>query len=85
LQWLQDSNQINWEILNNIRRETSRQFKGGKGEYVEEKITEFTTHSKNKNIKELYIGINESKMCYQRRANLVKDENGDLLYLGNTK
>jgi hypothetical protein len=33
----------------------------------------------NKNIKDLYKGINELKSGYQPRSNLVKDENGDLL------
>jgi hypothetical protein len=36
-------------------------------------------NSKNKNIRDMYRGINEFKMCYQTRSNLVKDENGDLL------
>jgi hypothetical protein len=37
------------------------------------------TYSKNKNIRDLYRGINELKKDYQSRTNLVKDENGDLL------
>jgi hypothetical protein len=37
------------------------------------------TNSKNKNIRDLYRGINEFKRDYQPRNNLVKDENGDLL------
>jgi hypothetical protein len=32
-----------------------------------------------KNIRDLYRGINGFKRGYQRRNNLVKDENGDLL------
>jgi hypothetical protein len=36
-------------------------------------------NSKNKNIKDLYRGLNEFKRIYQPRSNLVKDENGDLL------
>jgi hypothetical protein len=35
--------------------------------------------SKNKNIGDLYRGMNEFKRSYQPRNNLVKDENGDLL------
>jgi hypothetical protein len=35
--------------------------------------------SKNKNIRNLYRGINEGKRGYQRRSNLVQDENGVLL------
>jgi hypothetical protein len=33
----------------------------------------------NKNIRDLYRAINESKWGYETRSNLVKDENGDLL------
>jgi hypothetical protein len=36
-------------------------------------------NSKNKNIRDLYRGINEFKRSYQPHSNLVKDENGDLL------
>jgi hypothetical protein len=36
-------------------------------------------NSKNKNIRDLYRGINEFKRGYQPRSNLVKDESGDLL------
>jgi hypothetical protein len=39
----------------------------------------YTTNSKNKNIRDLYRGINKFKKGYQPRSNLVKDENGDLL------
>jgi hypothetical protein len=35
--------------------------------------------SKNKNIRDLYRGINEFKKGCQPRTNLVKDEGGDLL------
>jgi hypothetical protein len=36
-------------------------------------------NSKNKNIRDLFRGINEFKRGYQPRSNLIKDENGDLL------
>jgi hypothetical protein len=36
-------------------------------------------HNINKNIRDLYRGINEFKRGYQPRNNLVKDENGDVL------
>ncbi|PNF23216.1 hypothetical protein B7P43_G02735 [Cryptotermes secundus] len=36
-------------------------------------------NSKNKNIRDLYRGINDFKRGYQPSSNLVKDENGDLL------
>jgi hypothetical protein len=42
-------------------------------------ISELATNSKNKNIRNLYRGINEFKRGYQPRSNLIKDENGDRL------
>jgi hypothetical protein len=36
-------------------------------------------NSKNKNIRDLYRGINELNRGYRPRKNLVKDENSDLL------
>jgi hypothetical protein len=59
--------------LNNTRRENSRHFRN------RDKIDELATNSKNKNIRNLYRGINYFKKGYQTRSNLVKDENGDLL------
>jgi hypothetical protein len=50
-----------------------------KSEYVKGKINELAMNSKNKNIRDLYRGINEFKRGYQPRSNLVKDENGDML------
>jgi hypothetical protein len=44
-----------------------------------DKISELATNNKNKNIRDLYRGINEFMKGYQPRTNLVKDENGDLL------
>jgi hypothetical protein len=43
------------------------------------KINELETNSKNKNIRDLYRGINEFKKGYQPRTKMVKAENGDLL------
>jgi hypothetical protein len=51
---------------------------------VKGKINEIATNSKNKNIRDLYRGINESKRSYQPRSNFIKDENGDLLADSNT-
>jgi hypothetical protein len=71
--------------MDNVRREASRNFstkkkKGGVGvEYLENKINELETNSKNMNIRDLYRGINEFKKGYQPRTNMVKEENGDLL------
>jgi hypothetical protein len=40
---------------------------------------EVEINSKNKNIRELYRGINYFKKGYQPRTNIVKDEKGDLV------
>jgi hypothetical protein len=48
-------------------------------EYLKDKINELAMNSKNKNIRDLYRGINGFKRGYQPRNSLVKDENGDLL------
>jgi hypothetical protein len=79
LQWLQDPSEINGDNLNNVRREAIRHFRNTKREYLKDKINELATKSKNKNIRDLYRRINEFKMDYQPRNNLLKDENGDLL------
>jgi hypothetical protein len=44
---------------------------------MKDEINELATNNKNKNIRELYRGINEFKRGCQLRNNL--DENGDLL------
>jgi hypothetical protein len=77
LQWLQDN-------LKNVRRETSRHFRNKRKEYLKGKINELVMNSKNKNIRDLYRGIKEIKRGYQRRSNLAKDENSDLLADSNT-
>jgi hypothetical protein len=79
LQWLQDPCEINGDNLNNVRREASRHFRNKKREYLKDKIHVLATNSKNKNIRDLFRGINEFKRGYQPRNNLVKVENGDLL------
>jgi hypothetical protein len=79
LQWLQDLSEINMDNLNNERREARRFFRNKKREYLKGKIIELATNSKNKNIRDLYRGINGFKRGYQPRNNLVKDKNGDLL------
>jgi hypothetical protein len=47
--------------------------------YMKGKLNELETNNENKNIKDLYRGINEFKKGYQPRINLLKDENGNLL------
>jgi hypothetical protein len=69
---LQDPSQINGDNLNNVRCEASRHFRKEKREYPKDKINELVTRSKNKNIRDLYRGINESKKGYQPRINFVK-------------
>jgi hypothetical protein len=78
LQWLQDPSEINGDNLNSVRHEASRHFRNKKRECMKFKINEPAMKSKNKNIRDLYRGINEFKRGYQPRNNLVKDDNGDL-------
>jgi hypothetical protein len=79
LQWLQDPSEVNGDNLRIVRRESSRYFRNKKREYLKDKTNELATNSKNKNIRDLYRGINSFKRLYRPRNNLVKDENGDLL------
>jgi hypothetical protein len=79
LQWLQNPSEINGNNLRKLRCDASRYFRNKKGEYLKDKINELATNSKNKNIRDLYRGINKFKRGYQPRNNFVKDENGDLL------
>jgi hypothetical protein len=83
LQWLQDPSEINADNLKNVRRETSRHFRK-KREYLGSKMNELAKNYKNKNIRDLYRGLNEFKRGYQPRSNLVKNENGDLQAVSNT-
>jgi hypothetical protein len=50
-----------------------------KKEYLKAKINEIETNNKNKNIRDLYRGINDFKWRYKPRTNVVEDENGDLV------
>jgi hypothetical protein len=47
--------------------------------YMKYKINELATNSKNKNIRDMYIGITEFRSSSQHRRDFVKDDNGDLL------
>jgi hypothetical protein len=76
---LHNPSQINGDNLQNLRRETSRAFRNKLREYLKGKINEPETNNKNKNIRNLYRGINEFKKGYQHRINIIKDENGNLL------
>jgi hypothetical protein len=46
---------------------------------VKDKINELETNNKNKNIRDLYRGINGFRKGYQPRINVTKDEYGNLL------
>jgi hypothetical protein len=55
-----------------------------RGNIRKDKINQFATNSKNKNIRDLNRVINEFKRGYQPRSNLVRNENGDLLADSNS-
>jgi hypothetical protein len=57
--------------MKSVRRETCRTFRNKKREYLKGKINELETNNKNKNIRELYRGINEFKKGYQPRINII--------------
>jgi hypothetical protein len=76
---LQDPSEANEDNLSYIRREASRPFRKKKREYLRDKINVLESDSKNKDIKNLYRGINKFKKGNQPRTNLLKDERGDLL------
>jgi hypothetical protein len=59
LQWLQDPSEMYGHNLNNVRREDSRRSRKKKRDYLKDNINELATNSKNKNIRDLYIGIND--------------------------
>jgi hypothetical protein len=49
---------VNGNNLNNVRCEASRYFRNKKREYLKDRINELVANSKNKNIRDLYRGIN---------------------------
>jgi hypothetical protein len=79
MEWLQNPNQSNADNLSNVRREASRHFRNKEEEYLKAKTNKLETNSKNKNIRDLYSGINDFKKGYQPRTNVVKDEKSDLV------
>jgi hypothetical protein len=46
---------------------------------MKDKINKLETNNKNKNIRDLYKGINEFNKGYQPRINIIKDMSDDLL------
>jgi hypothetical protein len=71
IQRLQNPNQNNVDNLNNVRHVASRHFRNKKNEYLKAKINEIERNSKNKNIRDLYMVINDIKREYQPRTNVV--------------
>jgi hypothetical protein len=61
LQWLQDPSEANEDNLSDVRWEARRHFRNKKRKYLKDKINELESNSKNKNIRDLYRGINELK------------------------
>jgi hypothetical protein len=61
LEWLQDPSEVNEDNLSDQRREVSRHFREKKREYLKYKINELESNSRNKNISDLYRGINKFK------------------------
>jgi hypothetical protein len=53
-----------------MRCEGSRHFRNKKREYLNDKIDELATNSKNTNIRDLYREINEFKRDYQPTSTL---------------
>jgi hypothetical protein len=68
---LEDTSEINGDNLDNVRCDANRYFKS-KRKYLKDKINDLTTNSKNKNIRDLYRGINPFKRVYQPRNNYIK-------------
>jgi hypothetical protein len=50
---------MNGDNLNNTRCEASRHFRKRNREYMKDRINDLATNNKNKNIRDLYRGINE--------------------------
>jgi hypothetical protein len=63
--------------LNNARSETIRTFR--EKEEISERKNELETGGNNKNIRDLYTGINEFMKDYKPKTDLVTFENGNLL------
>jgi hypothetical protein len=50
---------VNEDNLSNIRHEASSLFRNKGREYLKDKINELESNSKNKNMRDIYRGINE--------------------------
>jgi hypothetical protein len=71
-------NEDNWS---NVRREASGKFRNKEREYLEDKINELESNSKNKNIRNMFTSITEFKNGCHPRTNVVNDERGDYLQI----
>jgi hypothetical protein len=54
--------------MKNVGHEDIRHFRNIEREYLKGNVNELTTNSKNKNIRDLYRGINEFKRDYQAKV-----------------
>jgi hypothetical protein len=73
LQLLQNPSQSNGDNLQNLILEIGSTFRVKKRKYLKDKINEPENNNKNKNIRDLYRGINLFKKGYQPRINIIKD------------
>jgi len=64
LLWLRNPNYQTAEEFSNVRRDTCRMFRKKKRNYMKAKVNKLEENSKNKNIQEMYKGVNEIKMGY---------------------
>jgi hypothetical protein len=71
LQYLQDPRKLNGYNVNNIRQETSKHFRNKKRKYLKDKIDDFVTNSRNKNILDLDRGINDFMRGHQPSSNKI--------------
>jgi hypothetical protein len=70
LQWSQDPSEINGDNLRIVRLEASRYFTNKRTEYLKDRINKLATNGKNKNIRDLYRGINGFRGATNRKITL---------------
>jgi len=58
MQWLQDQVQCNVDNLNNVGCKANKHLRNKEREYLKSKVNEPEIDNKNKNIRDLYMGIN---------------------------
>jgi hypothetical protein len=76
MQWIEDPSHSNVRNLNYLRCDDSRHFRNKKKAYLKAKIEEPETKRKNKNIRDIYRGINDFEKGYQSRTNIARDKKG---------